>query len=104
MANTSRASIEADVARATIQASDATDAEKAEMLMEIAMDYNKTQTLTIFWRLLLSTKTVWPFVQMTRLIKARIGARLATAQMLLPAEDLPIFKMRAPVLKRHLKS
>ena len=89
MANTSRASIEADVARATIQASDATDAEKAEMLMEIAMGLQQKPKTPddILEAIALYKDGMALCADDSALLKARIGARLATAQMLLPAED-----------------
>ena len=89
MANTSRASIEADVARATIHASDATQAEKIEMLMEIAMGLQqKPKTPNdILDAIALYEEGIALCGDDTILLKARVGARLATAQMHFPADD-----------------
>ena len=89
MANASRASIEADVARATIHASDATHAEKIEMLMEIAMGLQqKPKTADdILDAIALYEEGLALCGDDTVLLKARVGARLATAQMRFPADD-----------------
>ena len=89
MANASRARIEADVARATIHASDATRAEKVEMLMEIAMGLQqKPKTADdILDAIALYEEGMALCEDDTVLLKARVGARLATAQMRFPADD-----------------
>ena len=90
MTGASRANVEASAARKAVAEADATIAEKAEMLMEIAMGLQQKPKSVedLFEAVELYEDALKLCPKERPLLMARIRSRMATAQMIVPSEDL----------------
>lgn len=89
MTGSSRATVEAEAARQAVLDVDASETEKAEMLMEIAMGLQQKPKSPndLIEAISLYEASIELCPADARLLEARVQSRLATAQMILPAED-----------------
>ena len=94
MAVASRAGAEAESARRAVVEADASDAEKAEMLMEIAMGLQQKpkSVADLMEAITLYQDGIELCPLQERLLKARIKARMATAQMMTPSDDTSLLE------------
>ena len=90
MARESRAAVEADAARQAVIDADAGVAEKAEMLMEIAMGMQQKPKSRedLIEAVSLYQEAIEMCPPEEALLEARIFSRMATAQMMIPADDV----------------
>ena len=105
MAEESRSSIEARVAHRAVIEADATDVEKAEMLMEVAMGLQQKpkspDDLVEAISLYQAGVDICPPEGI--LLQARIRSRMATAQMMVPGEDLQFLEQARSSVEAALK-
>lgn len=89
MAIGSRTKQQVDAALAAVEDADASDADKAQMLMEIAMGLQQSprEAADLFAAVDLYTKALTLLPQHEILAAARIRARMATALMAVPSSD-----------------
>lgn len=94
MARESRATVESAAARQAVIEADASDAEKAEMLMEIAMGMQqKPQSQEDLFEAISLYKAGIELCPVDEaLLKARIYSRMATAQMMTPSDGTDLLE------------